>query len=187
MRPMAEPTAADSRATSLVRAIAIPLVVLGLAYVLWKISDRLLVIGPFDRAAFGWTFVIPIWLAAPIVAGVAWRAMPDPVVRVAAAALAVILAVASGWLFWEAMAFPACDFGVRFTPAEMVVPTGIVGLVFGGGVAAAGLATRFGFQRYAVGRAIGLGLIATVTAFVLTFVVAVALLTNPVCQRPPRV
>jgi hypothetical protein len=53
-------------------AAAAPLAIVALAYALWWISDRLLDIGPLDRAAFGWAVVIPIWLAAPIVAGFIW-------------------------------------------------------------------------------------------------------------------
>ena len=185
IRPMGQPSVSERGSALLIRAIAIPLVVLGLAFLLWKISDRLLVIGPFDRATFGWLVVIPLWLAAPIVAGVAWRSMPDGVVHVAAVVVGLALAVASGWLFRKAIAFPACDFGPRLTPAELVVPTGIVGLVLGGGIAGAGLVTRYGLRRYTPVPAIGLGVIASVVALVVTFFVAITAFGDKGCQRPP--
>lgn len=185
IRLMDEPADGNLHRTNLIRAIALPLVVLGLAYVLWRISDRLVWIGPFDRATFGWAIVIPVWLSAPIVAGVAWRAMPDSVVRLAAPTVGIALAAASGWLLWKAIAFPGCTYGSNLTPAEMALPAGITGLVLGGGVAAAGLIARNAFRRYAVVPAIGLGVVATVIAFVVTFFVAVAVLMNQGCQRPP--
>ena len=57
----------------LVPAASTPLLVVGLAGTLWFISDRLLYIGPLDRATFGWLVVVPIWAAAPAAAGYAWR------------------------------------------------------------------------------------------------------------------
>ena len=111
--------------------------------------------------------------------------MPDGVVRVASVVVGLALAVASGWLFWKAIAFPACDFGPRLTPAELAVPTGIVGLVLGGGIAGAGLVTRYGLRRVSPVPAIGLGVIATVVAFGVTLFVAIAVFGGQGCQRPP--
>lgn len=73
------------------------------------------------------------------------------------------------------------------TPEEMVVPAGLVGLVLGGGIAAAGLVTRLGLRRYAWPRAVGIGLGATVVAFVVTLVTAVAAFGDLGCRRPPIV
>lgn len=184
---MDQRVASASSPSRIFRAIAIPLAVLGLAYGLWKISDTLIWIGPFDRATFGWLVVVPLWLAAPIVAGAAWRSLPGPVVRFAAAVLTLFLASASGWLFWKAVAFPACDFGSNVTPEDMVVPAGLVGLVLGAGIAAAGLITRLGLRRYAWPRAVGIGLSATVVAFVVTYFIAVAAFGDLGCRRPPIV
>ena len=50
-----------SRQTAL--AVVIPISLMGVALALWWISDKLMTVGPFDRAAFGWVFVVPIWLA----------------------------------------------------------------------------------------------------------------------------
>src|SRR5437773_887043 len=49
--------------------VAVPLALVVLAYFLWQVSDRLLYIGPLDRAAFEWSVVIPIWIGAPVAAG----------------------------------------------------------------------------------------------------------------------
>jgi hypothetical protein len=61
-----------SERVPLLIAMAIPLGLLAVAYALWTISDRLLQIGPLDRAAFGWIVVVPVALLAPGVAGLAW-------------------------------------------------------------------------------------------------------------------
>jgi hypothetical protein len=184
---MDEATERRRSGPGLIVAVALPLVVLGLAYVLWRISDRLLWIGPFDRAAFGWSFVIPLWLAAPVVTGFVWRRMPDRVVALAAVTITFVLAAVSAWLFWKAVAFPACGNGPRFSAADMIVPAGLVGLVLGGGIAGAGLVTRLGLRRYAWPRAVAMGVGATVVAFAVTFFVAVAAFGDQGCQRPPIV
>ena len=56
----------------------LPLAVAGIAYLLWWISDRLLYVGPLDRAALGWVVVIPTWIAAPAVAGLLRRCEDRP-------------------------------------------------------------------------------------------------------------
>lgn len=56
-------------------AAMLPLAGAGLAYLLSWVSDRLLYIGPFDRAAFGWFVVVPVWALTPLAAAVAWRAI----------------------------------------------------------------------------------------------------------------
>ena len=43
--------------------VAVPLVLLALVYALWWVSNELLYVGPLDRAAFGWSVVIPLWIA----------------------------------------------------------------------------------------------------------------------------
>ena len=44
----------------LVLAALLPLAVLGVVYAIWWISDRLVIIGPIDRATFGWLVVVPL-------------------------------------------------------------------------------------------------------------------------------
>jgi hypothetical protein len=175
------------RGPGLIVAIAAPLVVLGAAYVLWAISDRLLSIGPFDRAAFGWTFVIPLWLAAPIVAGVVWWRMPVRVAGTAAATIVVILAIVSAWLLWKAVALPGCQFGARATAEALIVPASLFGITLGSGVAVGGLLVRAALVRGARGRAIAVGLVATVIAFLATMIVALAVVGAQGCQRPPNI
>ena len=55
------------------RQAVTPLLVVAVAFVLWWISDRLLYVGPLDRATFGWAVVVPLWAAAPTFAGFSWR------------------------------------------------------------------------------------------------------------------
>jgi hypothetical protein len=161
-----------------------PLVVVAMAYVLWWLSDRLLYIGPFDRAAFGWIVVIPVWVSAPIVAGYAWRGLEPRVARAAAAVVGGVISAAAAILFWQAVASPACADGSTRTPGEWLLPSIALGLVIGGGVAATGLLAtsdvRNGHPRRALITAIGaeVGMV-----FVALLVVGVALM-GPGCQRP---
>jgi hypothetical protein len=52
--------------------VAGPLLVLA-AIGIWYVSDRLVLIGPFDRAQVGWLVVVPLLALAPGIAGLAGR------------------------------------------------------------------------------------------------------------------
>jgi hypothetical protein len=119
-------------------AVAIPLAVVSLAYALWWLSDRLLYIGPLDRAAFGWAVVIPVWIGGPVSAAFAWRPLTGPQTRAAALGFGLIVSAATAVLFWQSVAFPDCASPIR-SAAEWVLPACIVGLTVGGGLAVSGL------------------------------------------------
>jgi hypothetical protein len=122
----------------LVGAIALPLLILSLACGLWWISDRLVVIGPLDRAAFGWVVVIPVWTAAPVSAGFAWRRLTRSETRIAALGFGLVVSAVSSVLFWQSVAFPECANPMR-SAAEWIVPALLLGSTIGGGLAACGL------------------------------------------------
>jgi len=165
--------------------IAAPLATVALAYALWSVSDRLLYIGPLDRAAFGWAVVVPVWTIAPVAAAFAWRRLSPRRTAVAAAALGLIISFAAAALLWSAFAFPNCQFGAIRSPIEVVPPSVIVGLIIGFGLAAAGLLSATLLRRghpwraSAAGAGSGLALV-----FVALFAATVVLLA-PSCQRPP--
>ena len=167
-----------------VAAVAVPVALAGLAYVLWWISDRLLYVGPLDRAAFGWAVVVPVWIAAPVAAGFVWRTLDRGTARAIAALVGTVIAAVSALLLWQAVAFPNCGTGAIRTPQDMVLPSLLVGAVVGGGVAWSGLVTA-GFARS--GRPIAaLVLGAAVEVLMVAAVILVAALTllGPACQRP---
>jgi hypothetical protein len=121
------------------RAVFAPLAVAALAYGLSWVSDRLLFIGPLDRAAFGWAVVIPVWLAAPSVAALRWRRMTFRERSIAAAVVGTVIGVVAAYSYWLSVAFPDCETGAIFTPAERVLPAIIVGAVVGAAPAIGGL------------------------------------------------
>jgi hypothetical protein len=164
--------------------VAVPLALVVLAYVLWWISDRLLYIGPLDRAAFGWSVVIPIWIAAPVAAGFAWRGLTRTGRDVAAVVVGTVIGIATTVLLWQSIAFPDCQFGPSRTPAELVVPSLIVGFVIGGGQAGTGLLVSSLVRQGRPWRAAALG---AAVAFGLVFaaiLVASAVLPWQTCNRP---
>jgi hypothetical protein len=165
--------------------IAAPLAIVALAYALWSVSDRLLYIGPLDRAAFGWAVAVPVWALAPVAAAFAWRRLTPRGTAVAAAALGLIVSGVAAALLLSALAFPNCQYGAIRSPIEVVPPSVIVGLVIGFGLAAAGLLSvallRGGHPWRASAAGAGLG-------FALVFVTLIAaavVLLGPSCQRPP--
>ena len=118
--------------------VVIPLAVVALAYGLWSLSDRLLYIGPLDRAAFGWAVVIPVWIGGPVSAAFAWRPLARRDTWIAAAGFGIIVSAVSAVLFWQSVAFPDCATPIR-TAAEWVPPALIVGLTIGASLATSGL------------------------------------------------
>ncbi|MGH2511379.1 MAG: hypothetical protein ACRDGQ_01690 [Candidatus Limnocylindrales bacterium] len=119
--------------------IAVPLAVAVVAYVLWYISDRLVVIGSLDRPAFGWAVVIPVWLAVPVVGAFSWQPLTIRATRVAAIGVGLAITVVTSVLFWEAVAFPDCPDGPIRTADQWILPALILGLTIGGGVGLTGL------------------------------------------------
>lgn len=127
-----------SAVADLLIAVALPLALFALAYALWAISDRLLVIGPFDRAAFGWIVVLPLSWLAPGLAGIAWSRMPTSRRVVAAVVVAVTVALVSGGLLANAIEFANCRPVASWTD---VLPGSLaIGVVIGIGPALGALA-----------------------------------------------
>jgi hypothetical protein len=164
-----------SRPIDLLVAIAIPLALLALAYALWAISDRLLWIGPFDRAAFGWIVVAPLSWLAPGIAGLAWSPMPKERQLVAALIVGGTVAAVATALLANSIDYANC---APVTSLAEVLPASIaIGVVIGlgpalGSFVAASVAGRLsGLGRVAAAVATG-GLIGFVGLFaaVLTFV-----------------
>lgn len=181
--PVGRPTGGP--AVRLGLGVAIPLAIIALTYGLWWISDRLLYIGPLDRAAFGWAVVLPAWLSAPIAAGLAWRRLTSRSTLVAAVVLGVVVSSVAAFLFWQAVAHPDCEFGAVRLPIDFVLPSLFLGMVIGAGPAVGGLIAvplvRGGHPWRAAVLSAG-------TELVLVFVAmlaATAVLLGPGCQRPP--
>lgn len=162
----------------------LPLAVAGIAYLLWWISDRLVYIGPLDRAAFGWAVVIPTWIAAPVVAGFAWRGLDQRTTLVVAALVGTVTAATAALLLWQATAFPACETGAIHTPQEIVLPSLLIGAVIGGGLALSGLVSARFARRGRLIAAPVLGAATEALMVVGAILVVAATFLGPACQRP---
>jgi hypothetical protein len=116
------------------------LLVLGL--VLLKVSDVLVVIGPLDRAAFGWSLPVPMILLAPGAVGAAahWSG-PGPARRTAAITGGV-LGIAVGAAWFASTTQVQCD--PHPSAATVLFASLPVPIVLGAGWAGAGrFAVRF--------------------------------------------
>jgi len=171
----------------LVVGIAGPLSVIVLAYVLWWVSDRLLYVGPLDRAAFGWLVVMPVWLLSPAVAALLWRGLPPGRTTVVATAIGAVIAVATATLTWTSITseLGRCQFGPRTSAGELVVPMAILGLAVGAGWAASAhvgsAIVRSGWLWRGLGAGIGLLVAST---FVLIVGAGLAFMLFTGCNRP---
>lgn len=166
-------------------AVAVPLALAALAYALWWISDRLLYIGPLDRATFGWAVVMPTWIVAPVAAGFAWRRLSPRGGIVAAAVVSLVISGIVAVLFWLSVAYPNCSTGDIHTQGDWILPSLVLGLAIGGGFAISGLiATSFLREGHRF-RAVVLGGGAVVMVSVAIAMAGVILvLSGPACQRP---
>jgi len=103
-------------------------------FVLTTIANRLVVIGPFDRTTFGWIFVAPIWVGAPIVAGFIWSDMATRAKLAAAALLWMAVGIMAALVFWLGVALIDCGpYGSRTSPAGWIMPSLILGVLIGSG------------------------------------------------------
>ena len=170
-------TIADLLIAALLIAVAVPLALLTAAYALWAISDRLLVIGPFDpfdRAAFAKIVVIPISLLAPGIGGMVWSRMPADRQRLAALLLGGAVAVLSAGLLAKNIDY-ACAPVTSWT--TVLAPALVVGVLIGlgpalGALAAASVDVRSrGFGRPAAAIIAG-GVVGVVGLFAATLVFA---------------
>lgn len=162
----------------------LPVAVLGGAYVLWWLSDRLVYVGPLDRATFGWAVVLPMWLAGPIVAGHAWRDLTGRGRALAAFAVGSVIALVGAILFWQSVATPACDYGTIRTAESWVVPSLLLGIVVGGGASGTGLISAQLLRQRRLRDAVVIGAGLGFATMLAAIVIAVGVM-GPVCQRPP--
>lgn len=176
-----------TNAAQLVFAVAGPLLVVVAAYALWWVSDRLRYVGQLDRAAFGWLVVIPLWLAAPVVAGFAWRRLDARGAIAAAIGLGTVVGLAAAVLSWQAVVQgqAACTTAPVRVPADWIGPSIVVGAVLGGSLLASSLvaATPMRDGRWLVGTVAGLGL-GVLLLFASIASIGVLFLAQPMCQRP---
>ena len=92
---MSDQAAVRGRSGEGLFAVLAPIFVVAAAYGLWWASDRILYVGPFDRAQFGWLVVVPTMLAAPVVAGLVWADLGDRQATGAAAVAAAAVGLAA--------------------------------------------------------------------------------------------
>lgn len=182
---VASARASDQGAAPFALGILAPLGVVSTAASLWWISDRLAYIGPLDRAMFGWAVVIPVWISAPIVAGLVWRRLSLRRSTVTAAILAMCVGSAAATLLYGAETPIGCAFGAARPPSDWVAPSVLFGLVVGVGPAASGLLAtellRSGRPWRAAVSGAGVELLFVVAAIA----TAAAFLSGAGCQRPP--
>jgi hypothetical protein len=164
--------------------LIVPLAIVGLAYVLWWISDRLVVVGPLDRAAFGWVVVIPVWLSAPIAAGLAWHRLTARRALVAALGVGATVSAVAALLFWQSVAHPDCATGTIRAPIDWVLPALAVGSVVGAGLVVSGLLATAQFRGGRPWRAVFLGGGAELALVFVAVLTAVLFLVEPACQWP---
>jgi hypothetical protein len=182
-RPMQAPRQMSAVRWSL--ALVAPIGVLALGYGLWAISDRLVYIGPLDKAQFGWLVVVPIAAVAPVTAAFAWQRLPQTAIAVAATLFAVTFSVPAAAAFWVSVAHPDCQFGSVMTGADAIRAAVIVGAVAGGGYALAGLLATVEVRRGHPWRGALLGAMLGFAMLWIAVFTAFAMAPVGLCQRPP--
>lgn len=183
--PEAAATPGEAPPDSRVLAVAAPLFVAALAFALWLMSDRLLTVGPLDRATFGWSVVVPIWAAAPLAAAFAWRRLIPRARYLAATTCGLIVGGFTAALLWQAVAFPACQFGPVRDPAGWLLPAAAVGALVGAGFGLAGLVAGAEVRAGRSCRALVLGVATQLGVMFVSIVLFFALSLGGACQRPP--
>lgn len=152
----------DRGAQGLAVGVLVPVAVAAASYGLWRISNDLVYIGPFDRAQFGWGVVIPVWLAIPVVAAFLWSRLTLGHAQLAAISLTAVIAAVAAWLLWQSAVESglACQFGAAFSPQQRAFQAIGLGVAIGLDPSLAGLFARRYAVRGSVGRTIAAAVIA---------------------------
>jgi hypothetical protein len=139
-----------------------------LALVLLKVSNELVIIGPFDRAQFGWLVPVPMLLIAPAIVGLAARSAGRQAARRSAAAMGLILFIAAYVAFVTGGSGIGCDPHPAVWRVVLIsIP---VPLVLGVGWSVAGWLSIDRSDRPGAAVAAGIaGAVATSVAFLVTF------------------
>lgn len=165
-------------------AVVVPIAAIALVFLLWSISDRLLYVGPVDRAAFGWIVVVPLFALTPLSAVVVWRGLNGFERTIAAIVVGVTIGGGATTLFWLSVASQGCEFGAVRTPAEWLVPSVVVGLVVGGGFAVTALGATSALRRFGWWPSTAAGAGAAMALIVVAMAVAATFIMSGGCLRP---
>jgi hypothetical protein len=115
-------------------ALGVAPLLLLLALAIWFVSDRLVVIGPFDRATIGWAVVLPLLVVAP---GTAALAGSSSTSQGLARLVVAVTSIVTGMIvvFGLASAITFVDCRPATGPLEVVPRTLPTAFVFGSGFA----------------------------------------------------
>jgi hypothetical protein len=102
----------------------------------------------------------------------------------AATLVGTVIAAFAALLLWRAVAFPACETGAIHTPQEMMLPSLLVGLVVGGGVAFSGLVSAQFARQGRLIAAVALSAACEALMIAAAIIVAAMWILGPACQRP---
>lgn len=131
---------------------------------------------------------MPLWALAPVVAGRAWRGLARPETWIAAGAVGGSVTVLAALILWLAAAFPDCQVGATYAPADVILPALLIGLVVGGSLVLGALAGRSLFRNehpwLAVPAAAGTELITLIVGITVVFGIMIATMGSFACQRP---
>lgn len=166
-------------------AVGVPLAVVAAAYGLWWASDQLVRIGPLDRATFGWLVVVPVWLASPSAAALAWQSLGPRASAAVAVAVGIALATPAFILLWQSIAHPACEFGAIQSPEAMLAPAIGVGAILGIGLGTGCLAAAATRRDGHPWRAAAAGAVIQFVAASAAVAFGAVTILGPACQRPP--
>jgi uncharacterized membrane protein YedE/YeeE len=104
--------------------------------------------------------------------------------NIAAVVVGTVIAGVAAVLFWQSVAYPDCAYGATHTPADWVLPSLVLGLVIGGGLAVSALLTSRFVHQGRPWRAVVLGAGTEIVMVFAAIIVAGMMLLGPGCQRP---
>ena len=165
-------------------AVVAPIFLVAIAYALWWISNELVIIGPLDRAQFGWLVVVPLVVIAPVAGGFVLATLGRREATAAMVLAGAVFGLCLALVFWRSVADPGCPSGNIRTPADWIVPSLILGAAYAASVTVSGLVTaglvRDGRRVVAV---VG-GILVDLLLLAGVLVVAGIMIVQPMCNRP---
>ena len=163
-------------------AITVPLALIAAAFFLWWLSNQLVVIGPLDRATFGWLVLVPMLASVPIIGGIFLAQTPLRAHWPVATLVGAVAGFAVAFLFYQSVSMPDCEFGAIRTDAEWLPNAVGFGLAVGAPLSVGLVSVARLWSEHRVGAVLA-GLAASAAGYVLLAIV-LGLSFQPLCNRP---
>ena len=166
--------------------VGLPLGVVALAYGVWLTPALFWSRAhPFDSVGLGLLLAGSVLVAAPTATGFTWRRLTARDTATSAILVGAVVSTVAAFVVWQLVAYPYCPYGASTTPLDWVLPSLLVGVLIGAGLAVSALLVAVLLRSGHPWRAAVLGTGAQFGVLFVAYVTVGVMLNQPACWLPP--